>query len=165
MARSERPMSRWISCVRPDGRPLLSSRGVRFTVDRGSIEYSAVTQPFPVPRMNCGTDSSTVAAQSTRVFPTVISADPSAVFRKPVSMLTGRIWFGWRLSSLVGMTHYVNKKQYGQKHTKHENDDASHAPLFGGGPLLCARCLGLGHKKKLAAISFQLSVISFLASL
>jgi hypothetical protein len=60
-------------------------------VDRGSIEYSAVTQPLPVLRMNCGTLSSTDAAQSTRVFPTVISADPSAVFKNPVSMLTGRI--------------------------------------------------------------------------
>ena len=32
--------------VRPDARPLDTSRGVRVAVARGSMEYSAVTQPF-----------------------------------------------------------------------------------------------------------------------
>src|ERR1022692_2181433 len=40
-ARNERPIRRWISCVRPEGRPLLTSRGVRFVVARGSMEYSS----------------------------------------------------------------------------------------------------------------------------
>ena len=80
-ARMERPISRWISWVRPEGRPLVTSRGVRLAVARGSMEYSAVTQPLPELRRNGGTVSSTVAAHSTCVFPTLISAEPSAVIR------------------------------------------------------------------------------------
>src|SRR5438270_2751931 len=146
MARRERPIKRWISCVRPEGRPLEISRGVRFSVERGSMEYTAVTQPLPLPRRNCGTLSSTEAAQSTRVFPTVISADPSAVFRYPVSMLTGRIWSGFRSSSLVGMSHYIDEEKDSQQHTEDEQDDATHAPLRRGGLRLSAGSFQLGHK-------------------
>ena len=46
-ARSERPIRRWISCVRPDCFPFAASRSIRSGVDPGSIEYSAVTQPLP----------------------------------------------------------------------------------------------------------------------
>src|SRR5205807_2311127 len=46
-ARSDRPMSRWISWVRPDSLPFTASRSVRSVVEPGSIEYSAVTQPRP----------------------------------------------------------------------------------------------------------------------
>ena len=77
--RKERPINRWISMERPDWRPLDTSRGVRVAVARGSIEYSAVTQPFPAPRRKDGTDSSTEAAHKTRVLPISISAEPSAV--------------------------------------------------------------------------------------
>ena len=45
--RSDRPISRWISWVRPPGRPRFTSRSVRSCVDAGSIEYSPVTQPSP----------------------------------------------------------------------------------------------------------------------
>ena len=65
--------------VRPEGRPLVTSRGVRVAVARGSMEYSAVTQPFPELRRNGGTVSSMEAVQSTRVFPISISTEPSAV--------------------------------------------------------------------------------------
>ena len=47
--RSARPMRRWISTVRPSGRPLLTSRCLRSPVEAGSIPYSAVTQPRPLP--------------------------------------------------------------------------------------------------------------------
>ena len=57
--RSERPMSRWISWVRPDGDPLVTSRRMRSGEAPGSIEYSAVTQPLPEPRIQRGTPSST----------------------------------------------------------------------------------------------------------
>ena len=77
-ARSDRPMSRWISCERPLTRPVSRSRDDRVLVARGSIEYSAVTQPVPCPRRKAGTRSSSEAAQSTRVPPISISADPSA---------------------------------------------------------------------------------------
>jgi hypothetical protein len=50
-------------------------------VARGSIEYSAVTQPLPLPRRKDGTVSSIVAAQRTRVFPHSIKTEPSAVTR------------------------------------------------------------------------------------
>jgi hypothetical protein len=43
--------------VRPLGRPLLISRGVRCAVARGSIEYSAVTHPRPLLRKKAGTPS------------------------------------------------------------------------------------------------------------
>ena len=77
-ARSDRPMSRWISWVRPDGRPFPTSREVRSAVARGSIEYSAVTHPLPVPWRNRGDRSSNEAATSTLVRPISRSTDPSA---------------------------------------------------------------------------------------
>ena len=49
-ARSERPISRWISLPRPPG-----SRLLRVCVERGSIAYSAVSQPWPLPLRNAGT--------------------------------------------------------------------------------------------------------------
>ena len=48
-ARRDRPISRWISWSRPDTR-----RRIRSGDDPGSIEYSAVTQPLPVPRSHLG---------------------------------------------------------------------------------------------------------------
>jgi len=47
-ARSERPISRWISIVRPPCFPRAASRSVRSVVARGSMPYSAVIQPLPV---------------------------------------------------------------------------------------------------------------------
>ncbi len=75
--RSERPISRWISCVRPPTLPADDSRCVRVVVARGSMPYSAVTQPLPCPRRNGGTRSSIEAAQMTRVLPTSMRTDPS----------------------------------------------------------------------------------------
>src|SRR5579863_5543215 len=89
-ARSARPMMRWISCVRPPTFPLADSRWVRSCVARGSMAYSALTQPTPRPLSQAGTRSSIVAAHNTRVFPTEISALPSAYFKKPGSITTGR---------------------------------------------------------------------------
>ncbi len=71
-------MSRWISWTRPSIRPLRASRSLRVRVERGSIAYSAVTHPWPLPLRYGGTRSSTLAAQSTRVSPMVMSALPSA---------------------------------------------------------------------------------------
>ena len=71
-------MRRWISWTRPSTRPLRPSRSERVCVLRGSMAYSAVTHPLPLPLRNGGTRSSTVAAQRTRVSPIVISALPSA---------------------------------------------------------------------------------------
>ena len=77
-ALKDRPMSRWISWPRPLGRPLEMSRGVLWWVDRGSMAYSALTHPLPLPRRKGGTFSSTEAVQSTWVCPHRIQADPSA---------------------------------------------------------------------------------------
>ena len=65
--RSERPISRWISWVRPDCLPLAASRVIRSGDAPGNMEYSAVTQPLPRPRIQRGTSSSTDAVHSTRV--------------------------------------------------------------------------------------------------
>ena len=42
--------------MRPLGRPLFTSRGVRVKVARGSMLYSLEIHPLPRLRMNCGTD-------------------------------------------------------------------------------------------------------------
>src|SRR4051795_8463603 len=83
-------MSRWISTVRPSGRPFVTSRALRSPVDAGSIPYSAVTHPRPRPAIQRGTDSSTLAVQITRVSPHEISAEPVAVRTNPGRMSTGR---------------------------------------------------------------------------
>ena len=88
--RSERPMSRWISCVRPPTLPAVASRVVRVLVARGSMPYSAVTQPLPLPRRNCGTRSSTLAVQMTRVLPHSTSTEPSACIITCGVIETGR---------------------------------------------------------------------------
>ncbi len=77
-ARSARPTSRWISSVRPPCLPRAASRCIRSWVERGSMPYSAVTQPSPLPRKNGGTFSSTLAVQRTRVSPKATSTEPSA---------------------------------------------------------------------------------------
>ena len=96
--RSERPMSLWISSVRPPCLPCAASRAERVCVARGSIPYSAVTQPLPVPLRNAGTRSSTEAAQRTFVSPKATSAEPSACRATPVSIETARISDGLRPS-------------------------------------------------------------------
>jgi hypothetical protein len=78
MARRLRPIRRWISWVRPDWRPRAASRSVRRSVARGSMPYSAVTQPRPELRRNGGTRSCTVAVHSTWVLPARIRQEPSA---------------------------------------------------------------------------------------
>ena len=82
-------MRRWISWDRPLIRPASLSREVRVLVERGSIEYSAVTQPLPCPRRKAGTRSSSEAAQRTRVLPTSIRAEPSAYLWNPGVMVVG----------------------------------------------------------------------------
>jgi hypothetical protein len=72
------PMSLWISWTLPFIFPFTASREVRSAVLRGSIEYSAVTQPFPLPRKNGGTSSETEAVQRTFVFPIETRTEPSA---------------------------------------------------------------------------------------
>ena len=79
-ARSPRAASgRRAAGSRGCGRPVRpASRPVRVDVARGSMPYSAVTQPCPLPRRNGGTRSSTEAVQITRVSPTSTSTAPSA---------------------------------------------------------------------------------------
>ena len=69
---------------------LIDSRGIRFELDRGSMPYSAVIHPFPVPLRNGGTDSTIVAVQITLVSPISISTDPSAFLMKRRRILTVR---------------------------------------------------------------------------
>ena len=89
-ARSDRPIRRWISWVRPDCFPLAASRPTRSADDPGSSEYSAVTQPLPLPRIHGGTRSSTDAVHSTLVLPIETSTDPWANSVKSRTKLTGR---------------------------------------------------------------------------
>src|SRR4051812_3950405 len=102
-ARRARPISRWISCVRPDGLPSLTSRLIRSGELPGSIEYSAVTQPLPLPRIQRGTSSSTDAVQSTRVLPKLTRHDPADMAVKSRSNVIGRSSSGARPSARVAV--------------------------------------------------------------
>ncbi|MCY1427578.1 hypothetical protein D9M71_434290 [compost metagenome] len=77
-ARSERPIRRWISRVRPPCLPRTASRWVREPVARGSMPYSAVSQPWPCPLRKRGTPASTLTVQITLVSPNSTSTEPSA---------------------------------------------------------------------------------------
>ena len=100
--RSERPMRRWISVLRPSTLPRLASRCLRVSVLPGSIPYSAVTHPLPEPRRQPGTCSSTMAVQMTRVLPAAMSTEPVALVMKPVSMMIGRSSAGCLPSARIG---------------------------------------------------------------
>ncbi len=89
-ARRLRPMSRWISCVRPPCLPRTASRGVRSAVAAGSMLYSAVSQPAPLPRRQPGTPSTDLAVHSTWVSPRRTMTEPSANFATSRSMDSGR---------------------------------------------------------------------------
>jgi hypothetical protein len=71
-------------------------------VEAGSIPYSAVTQPVPLPAIQRGTLSWTVAVQITRVRPIENNTDPAAVSTKSGSRSSGRSWSAsrpsWRLT-------------------------------------------------------------------
>ena len=74
-ARSERPMRRWISWERP----LVNDRRMRSLEEPGSIEYSAVTQPDPLPLSQRGMSSSMDTVHSTLVRPKDTSTDPGVM--------------------------------------------------------------------------------------
>src|SRR5690606_25527717 len=101
-ARSERPMRRWISCVRPDCLPAAASRRVRVPVERGIMPYSAVTQPSPEPRRQEGSVVSTEAVTNTRVLPKLTRQLPSACRATLRSIVTARIWLGSRPEGRMG---------------------------------------------------------------
>ena len=82
-------MKRWISTVRPSWRPRTASRGVRSRVELGSSEYSAVSHPAPLPRRQPGTPFTTWAEHSTRVPPSSMNTDPSAVLHEVRGDLEG----------------------------------------------------------------------------
>ena len=79
-ARSDRPMSRWISTVRPLCLPLAASRSTRSGDDPGQHRvlgsHPALPGPAHPPR---GTLSSTLAVHSTLVRPNVTRQEPSAI--------------------------------------------------------------------------------------
>ena len=90
-ARRLRPIRRWISWLRPDWPPWRASRPVRVLVARGSMPYSAVTQPWPEFLSHGGTRSSMVAVMNTLVSPKPAMHDPSACLAKSGSSATARI--------------------------------------------------------------------------
>ena len=66
--------------------------------DPGSSEYSAVTQPSPLPLIHRGTSSSTDAVHSTRVSPNVTRHDPIVMVVKSRVNENGRSSSGARPS-------------------------------------------------------------------
>ena len=102
-ARSERPIRRWISCVRPEGWPTVASRRVRSLVARGSMPYSAVTQPRPWPLSQGGRRSSRLAVQCTWVLPNLMRQEPSACMDTARSMLTRRSSSGLRFEGRMDL--------------------------------------------------------------
>jgi len=99
-ARRDRPTSRWISALRGESFSLEISRLERSRFARGSMLYSAVTQPVPSGTWN-GARSSTLAQQRTLVFPQVIRQLPSGNSTKSVVIVTGRSISKARPSILV----------------------------------------------------------------
>ena len=91
-ARSDLPISRWISWVRPDW-PFFDSLRILVFVDLGNIPYSAVTQPKPEFLKNGGTFSSMVAVQITWDSPHYIRHEPSECLVMCVSIETLLISF------------------------------------------------------------------------
>ena len=104
-ARRLRPMSRLISWVRPPMRPLTLSRSERVLVARGSMAYSAVTQPVPLPLSQRGTPSVKDAAQSTRVRPNSMRTLPSAWSSQLRVIRTSRVSSGARPSCRCSHAH------------------------------------------------------------
>src|SRR5690606_28314069 len=84
------------SWVRPDCLPAVASRRVREPVARGSMPYSAVTQPWPLPRSQPGTLVSTEAVHRTLVLPKATRQEPSAFMATLRSRVTARISEGCR---------------------------------------------------------------------
>src|SRR4051794_21427698 len=80
-------------------RPLTDSRSDRLDVARGSIEYSAVTQPSPDPFFQRGTPGVNDATHSTLVPPNSTSTLPSPASRNPRVRVTGRSSSGARPSA------------------------------------------------------------------
>ncbi len=76
------PMSLWISIVRPVCLPRADSRSQREWVARGSMPYSAVSQPRFWSFKNLGTPSVTLTVHRTRVSPQQASTEPSACLVK-----------------------------------------------------------------------------------
>ena len=89
-ARSERPISREISWVRPPILPRTDSRSLRVLVEAGSMAYSAVTQPRPEPLRQRGTPSEAEAAHRTLVPPNSIRTEPAAWSNQLRVMVIGR---------------------------------------------------------------------------
>jgi hypothetical protein len=82
---------------------LTDSRSERVLVARGSIAYSADTQPSPLPLRQRGTPSVTLAAHSTRVRPNSTSTEPSAWSSHCLVSVTGRSWSAARPSPRVSI--------------------------------------------------------------
>ena len=76
--------------MRPPTRPFTDSRSLRVCVAEGSIAYSAVSQPSPLPWRQRGTPSVTLAAHSTVVCPNETSTDPAGCCWNPRRMLISR---------------------------------------------------------------------------
>src|SRR6266850_7807767 len=101
-ARRLRPISRWISMVRPFCLPADASRRVRSRVARGNMPYSAVIQPRAWPLSQGGRRSSSVAVTRTWVSPNFTKHEPSAYFTTPRSSETARSSSVWRRLGRIG---------------------------------------------------------------
>src|SRR5690606_2231508 len=162
-ARSARPIRREISCVRPPMRPFTLSRSLRLLVARGSIAYSAVTQPLPFPVSHRGTPLVNEAVHSTLVPPKLMRAEPSACALQPRSIVTSRSWSGVRPSARtmsdmgslrvgwaglrrfggLGQFRELRKSDDAGLHVLHITHLGAHEPVGEGGELRCGRAGGL----------------------
>src|SRR5512136_364965 len=102
-ARSDRPISRWISWVLPPTFPREDSRALLSWVAAGIMAYSAVSQPLPVFFRKGGTPSSTDAEQITFVSPISMRTEPLGWRRYSRVMMTGRSSFAFLPSFRIGL--------------------------------------------------------------
>src|SRR5579883_1625361 len=111
-ARRLRPISRWISTVRPFCLPAEASRRVRSSVARGSMPYSAVIQPRAWPFSQGGSRSSSVAVTRTWVSPNFTKQDPSAYLTTPRSSETARNSSGCRRLGRMQISRLPNEASF-----------------------------------------------------
>ncbi len=138
-ARRLRAINRWISTVRPLCLPFAASRPTRSGDEPGNIEYSAVTQPLPLLRIQRGTSSSMLAVHSTRVRPNVTSADPSAISVKSRSNVIGRSSSACRPSDLVIRPPWHTRRAAASAGRCRADQRVPHGSVwFSSGPSSCA---------------------------
>src|SRR5579859_7118424 len=97
------------------------------------MAYSAVTQPWPLPRRQRGTSSATLAAHSTRVPPNSTSTEPSAWSSQPRVSFTGRSWVAERPSGRAMPVRLARPPRQRETDSERQGPGRGQIELLAGG--------------------------------